>query len=98
LYGYSRNVLARIQANGEPFSISHFLWAKIQLTSEDTWKSLPCAPYIMFIIEQIIGYFFTHNGLDESFRVERSHFTAFVAQAHTLVGERPRASFGGEHA
>lgn len=52
----------------------------------------------MFIIEQIIGYFFTHNGLDESFRVERSHFTAFVAQAHTLVGERLRASFGGEHA
>jgi hypothetical protein len=41
LYVYARNLLARTRRNGDPFSVSRFLWAEIQMASEDARRALP---------------------------------------------------------
>jgi hypothetical protein len=48
-------VLDRFGDDFQKFSISRYIWNKIHDTSEDLVKSLPYAPYIMHVIEQVLG-------------------------------------------
>jgi hypothetical protein len=54
----SQKVLDRFGDDFQKFSISRYIWNKIHDTSEDPMKSLPYAPYIMHVIEQVssIGF------------------------------------------
>lgn len=76
LYGYARNILARMAPGSTPFSLSHFLWHEIGIASEDARKALPYAPYIMFIIERVIGYIFHKDTVHEAYRGEKTHHAA----------------------
>lgn len=60
------------------------------MVSKDSRRALPYASYIMFIIERVTGYIFSHDGLHVSFRVERSRSSTLAAQAHSFASERPR--------
>jgi hypothetical protein len=48
-------VLDRFGDDFQKLSISRYIWNKIHDTSEDPMKSLPYAPYIMHVIEQVSG-------------------------------------------
>jgi hypothetical protein len=37
------------------------MWSKIAYVVVDSHKSLPYAPYLMYIIEQVVGYEFSHD-------------------------------------
>jgi hypothetical protein len=54
----SQKVLDRFGDDFQKFSISRYIWNKIHDTSEDPVKSLPYAPYIMHVIEQVSGIWF----------------------------------------
>lgn len=54
-------ILVRFGVNGGRFSISDFMWTKIAEASVNPHKSLPYAPYIMHIIEQVVGHRFYHD-------------------------------------
>lgn len=66
------------------------------MASEDSRRALPYVAYIMFIIERVISYIFSCDGLHEPFRVDRSRSSTLAAQARASASERPRSSFGGE--
>lgn len=51
LFGYTRNILARMGLGSTLFLLSHFIWYELGVESEDARKALPFAPYVMFIIE-----------------------------------------------
>jgi len=56
--GYVRNVLARFALGGDKFNIPQFIWHELRLVMEDGRKGLPYAPYLMFLIERVIGISF----------------------------------------
>ena len=51
----SHKVLQRFGDDFDKFSISCYIWNKIHDTSEDPVRHLPYAPYIMHVIEQVLG-------------------------------------------
>jgi hypothetical protein len=54
-------ILIRFGANGGRFCVSDFMWYKIEEAANDPHKSLPYAPYLMHIIEQVVGYCFSYD-------------------------------------
>jgi hypothetical protein len=38
------------------------MWRKIEQAANDPHKSVPYAPYLMYIVEQVVGRSFHHNG------------------------------------
>jgi hypothetical protein len=46
---------------------------------EDGRKGLPYAPYLMFMIESVIGYRFEKDGLHEQYKIEKTHATGASA-------------------
>lgn len=57
----TQKVLERFGDDFQKFSVSRYIWNKIHDASEDLVKSLPYAPYIMHIIEQVSGIRFPTN-------------------------------------
>lgn len=51
--GISRNLLARMSNEGNPFSVVDFLWEEIHITSCTPRKSCVYAPYIMYMIAKV---------------------------------------------
>jgi hypothetical protein len=54
-------ILCRFGASGGCFSVTDFMWSKIADVAVDSHKSLPYAPYLMYIVEQVVGYEFSHD-------------------------------------
>jgi hypothetical protein len=54
-------ILCHFGAGGGCFSVTDFMWSKIADVAVDSHKSLPYAPYLMYIIEQVVGYEFSHD-------------------------------------
>jgi len=50
---YAVNLLARTLPGGRPFCIMDFLWNELRRTMIEAKKSLPAAPYIMYMIERV---------------------------------------------
>jgi hypothetical protein len=50
---YAKNLLARMAPGSDTFSISRFIWTKLRTSLDDARNDLPCAPYIMYIIERV---------------------------------------------
>ena len=79
LFGYARNILARMGLGSTPFSLLHFIWHELGIASKDARKALPFAPYVMFIIERVTRYTFNKDSVHEAYRGEKTH--------HIGVGE-----------
>lgn len=60
----------RFGANGGRFSVSDFMWNKIEDAAVDPNKYLPYAPYLMHIIEQVVGQGFSHECKHASVRAK----------------------------
>jgi hypothetical protein len=60
-------VLCHFGAGGDRFSITDFMWCKIEQAANDPHKSLPYAPFLMYIIEQVVGRSFHHNAVHKSY-------------------------------
>lgn len=54
-------ILLRFGEHATSFSISDLLWRKIHEAANDHHKSLPYAPCLMYIIEQVMGRCFYHS-------------------------------------
>ena len=50
---YAVNLLARTMPGGRPFCIMDFIWNELRRTMVEAKKSLPAAPYIMYMIERV---------------------------------------------
>jgi hypothetical protein len=62
-------VLCRFGAGGDRFSITDFMWHKIEQAANDPHKSLPHASFLMYIIEHVVGCSFHHNAVHKSYSV-----------------------------
>jgi hypothetical protein len=58
---YSRNLLHRMAPDAEPFSVFDFIWSEIQSVGERPIKGYGFGPYIMYMIEQVIGHQFEYD-------------------------------------
>jgi hypothetical protein len=65
----AHKVLCCFGAGGDRFSITDFMWRKIEQAANDTHKSLSYAPFLMYIIEQVVGRSFHHNAVHKSYSV-----------------------------
>jgi hypothetical protein len=45
------------------------MWHKIEQAANDPHKSLPYAPFLIYIIEQVVGHSFHHNAVHKSYSV-----------------------------
>ena len=64
---YSRNLLHRMAPDSRLFSLFDFIWCEIKSVGEKTQRGCGFAPYLMTMIEHVIGHSFdydcTHRGL-----------------------------------
>ena len=70
--GYVRNMLARFAPGGDKFNIPQFIWHELRLVMEDGRKGLPYAPYLMFLIERVIGISFPKDGMHTVYKIEKT--------------------------
>jgi hypothetical protein len=70
--GYVRNVLARFALGGDKFNFPQFIWHELRLAMEDGRRGLPYAPYLMFLIERIIGLQFLKDGMHIIYKIEKT--------------------------
>ena len=73
--GYVRNVLARFALGGDKFNIPQFIWHELRLVMEDGRKGLPYAPYLMFLIERVIGISFPKDRMHTIYKIEKTQPT-----------------------
>lgn len=82
----TKNLLARLAPDAEPFSVFGFIWEEISRASESGSKIYPYAPYIMFMIE---------NVTNKIFDKERKHLKYLPRVGDTIRprgGKAPRGS------
>ena len=72
LNGFVRNVLARFALGGNKFNVPCFMWYELRLDMDDARKGLRYTPYLMFMIERVIGYKFKKDGLHEVYKIEKA--------------------------
>jgi hypothetical protein len=73
--GYMRNVLACFAPGGDKFNVPRFIWHELRLATEDGRKGLPYAPYLMFLIERVIGLGFPKDGMHIVYKIEKTQPT-----------------------
>jgi hypothetical protein len=60
---YNKNILAVMapNTNGLEFSVFDFIWEEIKAISKNPLKSCGYAPYIMHMIERVMGHTFGYD-------------------------------------
>ena len=66
---YSRNLLHRIALNARPFSVFNFIWCEIRSVGDRALKGCGFAPYIMHMIEQVIGHTFEYDKVHKALKI-----------------------------
>ena len=66
---YSRNLLHRMAPDAWPFSVFDFIWSKIRSVGERPLKGYGFAPYIMYMIEQVIGHTFEYDKIHKALKI-----------------------------
>jgi hypothetical protein len=83
-------VLCRFGASGDRYSITDFMWRKIERAANDPHKSLPYASFLMYIIEQVVGRSFHHNAVHKSYSVHhvgpKGYWWWFHSFSHSWSG------------
>ena len=67
-----RNVLARFAPGGDRFNAPRFIWHELRNAMEDERKGMPYTPYLMFMIQRVIGYRFDKDGLHTVYKIEKT--------------------------
>jgi hypothetical protein len=69
---YNKNIIAAMtpNTNGFEFSVFYFIWEEIKTISENPLKSCGYAPYIMHLIERVIGRTFGHDKEHHPLRIK----------------------------
>ena len=70
--GYVRNVLARFAPGGDMFNVPRFMWTELRFVVEDGKRGLPYAPYLMFMIERVTGFYFLKDGMHTVYKIEKT--------------------------
>jgi hypothetical protein len=83
--GYVRNVLGRFAPSGDRFNVPRFLWTELRLAVEDGRRGLPYAPYLMFMIERVTGFYFPKDGMHTVYKIEKTHPAAATQEARGLL-------------
>ena len=66
---YSRNLLHGMAPNAQPFSVFDFIWSEIRSVGERPLKGCGFAPYIMHMIEQVIGHTFEYDKVHKALKI-----------------------------
>ena len=66
---YSRNLLHRMAPDARPFSVFDFIWCEIRSVGERPLKGYGFAPYIMHMIEQVIGHTFEYDKVHKALKI-----------------------------
>jgi len=66
---YSRNLLHRLAPDARPFSVFDFIWCEIRSVGERPFKGYGFAPYIMHMIEQVIGHTFEYDKIHKALKI-----------------------------
>lgn len=69
LHNDAPKILIHFGAGGGRFSLSDYMWGRIEQTAVDPHKSLPYAPYLMHIIEQVVGASFSKDVVHRPYSV-----------------------------
>ena len=69
LHENAPKILSSFGTGSRRFSCAKLLCNKIVFASMDTHRSLPYSPYIMHIIENVVGYGFYHDCVHEPYSV-----------------------------
>jgi hypothetical protein len=72
LNGYITNVLSRFP-DGERFHVSRFIWVELAYAMDDERRSLPYAPYLMFMIERVTGQRFLKDYFHTVYNIKKTH-------------------------
>ena len=59
--GYVRNMLAGFALGGDRFNVPRFMWTELRFAVEDWRRRLLYAPYLMFMIARVIGFYFIYK-------------------------------------
>jgi hypothetical protein len=71
LNGWIRNVLHHFSPGGQRFNVPRFMWVTLSEALDDGRRSLPYAPYLMFVIERVTGRRHTREMVHEYYRLEK---------------------------
>jgi len=65
----SRNLLHRMAPDARPFSVFDFIWCEIRSVGERPLKGCGFAPYLMHMIEQVIGHTFDYDKIHKALKI-----------------------------
>ena len=65
-------MLARFAPRGDRFNVPRFMWHELRNAMEDGRRGIPYAPYLMFMIERVIGYRFEKDGFHTVNKIEKT--------------------------
>jgi hypothetical protein len=71
LRSFAPNLIARMLPGAAPFSVSKFIWYDLITSMENGVDNFPYAPYVMYIIELVIGYIFKKECEHYSYQVKQ---------------------------
>jgi hypothetical protein len=72
LNGYITNVLSRFP-DGERFNVGRFIWVELAYAMDDGRRSLPYAPYLMFMIKRLSGQRFPKDCIHGVYNIKKTH-------------------------
>ena len=72
LNGYITNVLSRFPSS-EKFNVPRFIWVELAYAMDDGRRSLPYAPYLMFVIERVTGMWFPKDCEHTVYKIKKTH-------------------------
>jgi hypothetical protein len=65
---YANNLLANLRDGAPPFSMIDYIWEEIKCISLNPQKNCGLTPYLMFLIEDVMGTSFLKEGIHMPFR------------------------------
>jgi hypothetical protein len=71
LNGYINIMLSRFP-NGEKFNVPRFMWVELGFAMDDGRWDLPYAPYLMFLIERVIGLRYPKDGFHQAYKIKKT--------------------------
>ena len=96
-------MLGRFSLGGDRFNVPRFMLTELRFEVEDGRRGLPYAPYLMFMIERVTGFYFLKDGMHTVYKIEKTQpatATQGVGSSHAHVdipeSSRSRSHRGGK--
>jgi hypothetical protein len=59
--------------SGERFNVGRFIWVELAYVMDDGRRSLPYAPYLMFMIKRVLGQRFPNDCIHGVYNIKKTH-------------------------